>query len=252
MSEPAPFLPDSYDLSEAALKELYLDRDDEDVDVAELIADADEPTKGDLLIKGDLKKQSPQGSQTAGWSDGQHPLAPVVAPLRAPPRELTGRPRKSAEKTKPGGKVAVVIIGVGAVLVLGWAVNRPTQTPTLHAADAAKRSAAIAGLLHVADFAAGHKINPGESYGVDLPAGKVRVAVVTGEVRLTSKSGESLRACSNQPFVIDAASGSADPSPLIIACGREPALLQAEIPPPPLPAPAPIVAISPSTLTGGD
>ena len=241
MSEPAPFSPDSYDLSEAALKELYLERDDEDVDVAELIADADGPKKGDQ------DERSAGGGQPARGSDAPHPIAPTIAPLRAPPRELTGGPTR---KTRPGGKITAAILGVGVLLILGWANYHPTQTPR---ADAAKRPPAIAGLLHVADFAAGRKINPGENYGVDLPAGKVRVAVVAGEVRLTTRSGDSLRACSNQPFVIDEASGSANSAPLVTACGREPALLQAEIPQPPLPAPAPIVAISPSTLrTGGD
>jgi hypothetical protein len=244
LSEPAPFSPDSYDLSEAALKGLYLERDDEDVDVARLIADLDGPKKGDQ------EKSSAGGGQSAGGNDVSHSLAPTIAPLRAPPRE-TGRSGGPTAKTKPGGKITAAILGVGVLLVLGWANYHPTQTPP--AADAAKRPPAIAGLLHVADFAAGRKINPGDNYGVDLPAGKVRVAVVAGEVRLTSKGGESLRACSNQPFVIDAASGPANFAPLITACGREPALLQAEIPPPPLPAPAPVVAISPSTLrSGGD
>jgi hypothetical protein len=238
LSEPASFSPDSYDLSEAALKELYLERDDEDVEVAKLIADIDGPTKGDKEEK------------SAGGNDVPSSLAPMMAPLRAPPRELTGRSGKPTGKTKPAGKIAAAILGVGVLLVLGWANYHPTQTP--RGADAAKRPPAIAGLLHVADFAAGRKINPGENYGVDLPAGKVRIAVVAGEVRLTSKGGESLRGCSNQPFVIDA-SGSLNSAPLVTACGREPALLQAEIPPPPLPAPAPILAISRSSLrTGGD
>ena len=243
MSEPTPFSPDSYDLSEAALKELYLGRDDEDdAEVAKLIADADGPKKGNQ------EEISAFSGQFVGGDDVSHSLAPTIAPLRAPPREPTGRP---TGKTKPGGKITAAILGVGALLVLGWANYHPTQTPRV--AEAAKRPAAIAGILHVADFAAGRKINPGENYGVDLPAGKVRVAVVAGEVRLTSKGGESLRACSNQPFVIDAASGSAGSAPLVTACGREPALIQAEIPQPPLPAPAPTAAISRSTLrTGGD
>jgi hypothetical protein len=239
LSEPAPFSPDVYDLSEAALKELYLDRDDEDAEVAKLIVEADEPTKGDA--------EEADRRQSDSGGDVPRSLAPAVAPPRAPSRELTGRPGGPTGKMKPGDKVAAAILSVGALLALGWAAHRPTQTPPA----AAKPSAAVAGILHVADFAAGRKISPGQSYGVDLPAGKVRVAVVEGEVRLTSKSGESLRACSNQPFVIDAASGSANPSPTIIACGGQPALLRAEIPPPPLPAPAPLVAISPSTLGGG-
>ena len=245
MSEPASFSPDPYDLSEAALKELYLERDDEDIDVGEELGDADGPKKGDQA------QRSFGGGQSAGGNDVPHALAPTIAPLRPPSRELTGRSGGPTGKPKPGGKITAAVLGVGLLLVLGWANYRPTQTPP--AANAAKRPPAIAGLLHVADFAAGRRINPDENYGVDLPAGKVRVAVVAGEVRLTSKGGESLRACSNQPFVIDAAAGSANSAPLVTACGREPALLQAEIPPPPLPTPAPVVAISPSTLrSGGD
>ncbi len=159
----------------------------------------------------------------------------------------TNSPSKPAEKTKRRGKIVYVALAIGILFVFGWASYRPSSTPV--ATKAAKRPPAIVGVLQVADLATGRKINPGEAYAFDLPTGKVRVAVVAGEVALTSKSGQYLRSFSNQSFVVRSAPDSGNSThPLVSACGRQPSFLRAEIPQPPLPSPAPPVAISPSTL----
>jgi hypothetical protein len=235
LSEHAPSSPSPYDLSEAALRGLYLDRDDEDEEVAKLLAKTERPIAG-----------RPE-EQPAGVADAALRLAPAVGPARREPRESTDGLIKPA-KTKPRGKILGAVLAVfGLLLVFGWATSRHTQTPVV--ADAAKRPSAIAGALRVADLAAGRKINPGEIYGIDLPAGKVRIAVVAGEVALMSRSGESLRPCSSQPFVVDASSGSDNLAhPLVSACGHEASFIRAEIPPPPLPSPAPLDAITSSTI----
>jgi hypothetical protein len=233
LSEHAASSPSPYDLSEAAVRGLYLDRDDEDEEVAGLLAER--PIAG-----------GPE-EQPAVVADAAPRRAPAVGPARRDPLASTGSLIKPA-KTKPRGKILGAVVAVfGLLLVFGWATSRHTQTPVV--ADAAKRPFAIAGALHVADLAAGRKINPGEIYGVDLPAGKVRIAVVAGEVALMSRRGESLRPCSSQPFVVDASSGSDNLAhPLVSACGREASFIRAEIPPPPLPSPAPLDAITSSTV----
>ena len=239
MNGQAPSSTSPYDLSEDALKELYLENDEDHV-IAKLLAETEEP-----------RAASPQ-ERPAADGDAEFRVEPISGPTRAAPAESTIRLSKKVKK-KPASKIAgVVLVALAGLAVFGWASYRPAQTPTV-SADAAKGSPAIVGALRVADLAAGHKINPGETYDVDLPAGKVRVAVVAGEVRLLSKGGASLRPCSNQPFVVDASSGSDNSAhPLVSACGHEASFVQAEIPPPPLPSPAPVAAITPSTIRAGD
>lgn len=97
----------------------------------------------------------------------------------------------------------------------------------------------IAGYLHLAELATGFTINPGQTFGFDLPMGRTEIAVASGMVALETVDGETDRSCSGRQFFVDVAANSpATKTRFVSACGGEPSILKAAIPEP-VPTPKP-------------
>jgi len=248
LSEPEQFSPVTYDLSEAALKELYRDLDaDRAENVTKLIDEAEELIESSLQKKPDRSKNPPPDKPA-----GERPVAldgPKVEPAPTldskPARQQKTRDRDPS-RSKMGWKIAAALVAL-ALLAVAAGVIRHWPAPTPRVARAAQPAPAVTGFLHVADLAAGRKINPGEVYAVDIPADTAHLEVVSGAVALVARNGATLRSCSNESFVVEIKHGSpGSAGPLVSSCGKEPAVVRAAIPPPPLPAPVPTVSVSPS------
>jgi len=235
LSEPETSSP-AYDVSEAALKELYRDLDADRADVTKLIDEAEALIESNLESKPDANKR---GARAPADLTSKPAADSLPKPADDFGREPSVRPRRRR-------------IGVGLALLLvlfsvGFVAYGPFRSRL--AADVPRRSPQITGSLRVADLAAGHTIKPGDVYAVDIPSDAVRIKVLSGRVALVTKSGASLRACSDQPFVIEIKHGALSAAdPLLSGCGSAPSRIQAVIPQPPLPSPVPAPAISPALL----
>jgi hypothetical protein len=221
LSEPDKFSPDSYDLSEAALKELYRDFDADDPnDVSALI------DKASVLIGADLKDRiEPKKTVAPSVSD----VAARTPPVEPPARVAQNIRAKASPRPKLGPRLASIVVVLAFLAPLGWVFLRPT----------AVRQPTIKGFLGVADLAAGRTIRPGETYGVDIPSDQVRIEVLSGRVALVARSGAALRGCSDQPFDVEVKHGAATSAgPLVVSCGGGPSLIRAAMPQLPLPVPA--------------
>jgi hypothetical protein len=215
----------SYDLSEAALKELYDDQDADRPDKAEdLIGFTDDRAPG--------PRQGPSESVSVST-----PRSPVVLPSGEREEQVGARISSSSGRRRRLG-VAVVVALIAAVLIFGGLLSYPLFRAQL-APYFPETSLSITGVLRVADLAAGHAINPGETYGVDIPSGKAQIAVLSGQVALKAKNGSPVRACSNQSFTVVAKGLPASDNPFISSCGGAQAFIQAVIPQPPLPSSLP-------------
>ena len=233
MSDRDQFSAAPYDLSEAALKELYDDQD------------ADRPDEAEELIGfTDDSGSGPRQAVSERVSDSTR--APVVAlPSRERKEDVSARVSSNPSRRS---RVAAAVALIAGVLVLGGSLPYPPIRTHL-AAYLPEPSSSITGLLRVADLAAGHAINPGETYGVDIPPGRVQIAVLSGQVAVASKNGASLRPCSNRPFTAVIKGARSSENPLISSCGGAQAFIQAVIPLPPIPSSLP-ATISPSMKSG--
>jgi hypothetical protein len=223
-----------YDLSEAAFKELYRDLDD-DHDPAGATSAPKPGLTPSQIVEARAGLRAVDDRAVA-----QKPNEGKTAPLVATGREVV-RARvapapqgKRRRQMRPLAATAVVLVAL--VLVLASLAYDPIQA-RLSALFPERRPPKVTGALTVADLAAGHEIKPGETFVVNLPPGKVQIAVAGGEVALVTKVGATVRPCSKEPFEIEVKSdATATPPPLIAACGKEPASVAAVIPPPPLPS----------------
>lgn len=240
MSEPETS-PPAYDVSEAALKELYRDLDADRTDVTKLIDEAEALIESNLEPKpGSNKRETRRAADVAA--------KPAADSLPKPTddvgRDASVRPRRR-RRIRVGLAFGLVLLSIGFV------AYGPFRSRL--AAEAPRRSPSITGSLRVADLAAGHTIKPGDVYAVDIPSDAVRIKVLSGRVALVTTTGASLRACSDQPFVIEIKHGAPSAAnPLLSGCGNAPSRIQAVIPQPPLPSPVPAPAISPALLKQQD
>jgi hypothetical protein len=234
--DPEDLSSSDYDLSEAAFKELYRDLDD------------DRDTTGDETRSASRPGLTPpqiadarNGLKTAeDRAIAQKPKEGKTPPVIAPSRELVGARAAPAPRgrrrrgMRPLAATAIVLVAF--VLVLASLAYDPIQA-RLTALFPDRRPPKVAGVLTVADLAAGREIKPGETFAINMPQGKVQIAVSAGEVALVTKAGAIIRPCSKEPFEIEIKSeATASPPPLITACGKEPSSIAAVIPPPPLPS----------------
>ncbi|HLJ69997.1 MAG TPA: hypothetical protein VKU03_01685 [Roseiarcus sp.] len=240
MSEPEPSSP-AYDVSEAALKELYRDLDADRADVMKLIDEAE------ALIESNLERK-PGSNKREARAAADIASKPAADSLPKPTDDVGHdalvRPRR---RRRAGAGLALGLV----LLLVGFVAYAPFRSRLT--SDVPRRPPSITGFLRVADLAAGHTIKPGDVYAVDIPSDAVRIKVLSGRVALVTKNGASLRACSDQPFVIEIKHGAPSAAnPLLSGCGGAPSRIQAVIPQPPLPSPVPAPAISPALLKRQD
>jgi hypothetical protein len=235
----------AYDLSETAFKKLYQDLDDDRFEeTIKRVADAEART--DLNPKSSVATANkPEDERRPGFKDRTSDLRRSAsvglppAPLEARPSDRLTSPRDDAPppRKQRGGRVRLLsLLVVAAIAVALLFIYVPFNGPvrTQSAARSARQSSPVTGILHVADLAAGHTINPGEIYGVEAPPSEVKIAIASGQVALTKKDGAAIRACSSETFTLPGGVTRSE-SPLIAACGGAPAFIQAVIPQPALP-----------------
>jgi hypothetical protein len=240
----------AYDVSETAFKKLYQDLEGERfeetlmrVATAEARTDFNPKSLVDLAPKpiSQTAKDEKRRGLEGRTSNSRRAVSVGLAPAAIEPRpgDRLAAPREGATPRKQrGGPVrllGLVIVAIIAVALLFIYVplNGPARKQPV--ASAARQSPAITGVLHADDLAAGHAINPGETFSVDAPSSEVKIAIASGQVALTKKDGAPLRACSNESFSLPGGGARAE-TPLIAACGGVPAFIQAVIPQPALPA----------------
>jgi hypothetical protein len=224
----------AYDLSEAAFKELYRDFDDDPAPTGEEPRPVSKPGLTPSQIA-----EARAGAKAAGDDrpTPQKQRAGGAAPAVSTSRQLVAVRGSRAKSRRPMSRLAATaVVLVACVLVLASLAYDPIQA-RLSALFPERRPPKVTGTLSVADLAAGHEIKPGETFAVNIPPGKVQIAVSTGEVALVTNAGATLRPCSKEPFSIETKSDApGTPPPLIAACGKEPSSVEAVIPQPPLPA----------------
>jgi hypothetical protein len=231
-----------FDLSEAAFKELYRDLGDHTDEVngpgeapskmasPSQIADSAAPTFG-----GRAADRPPLRTS----DDDKTFFAQATAPSTTIGRDLVRvspasvAPTRRTRRMRPLAAKATLLIA--AAVVLGSLANDPIQA-WLSGLFPEKRPPSITGALNVDDLAAGRQIKPGETFSINIPPGKVQIAVNSGQVALVTKTGAVVRPCSNETFFIEVKPVATTPSPLIASCGKDPSLIEAVIPPPPLPS----------------
>jgi ferric-dicitrate binding protein FerR (iron transport regulator) len=237
-----------YDLSEAALKKLYREADDDAFyQTTNLINEAEKWFEFDVKNEADSEPNAglrPEDGNRKRSDDSQAAALGVAYSTRLPPDLMPEKPAAPVV----GGDVSdrrsvrprVVAIALIAIVLLLVCVASSNSIRMRFSAYFPRSSPSMTGVLHAAELAAGHEINPGETYSVDIPQSNVQIAVLSGQVALASKNGASLRPCSNQPFVVKAADGSSGlANPFVSSCGGAPSFIQAVIPQPPLPSPVP-------------
>jgi hypothetical protein len=248
--DPNDIQDDAYDVSETAFKKLYQDLEDERFEET-MNRSAEAQTRIAFNPRSVLDLASKPVSQTPN-KENRLPLQDRTSGLRRsaavglPPAALEARPSdrlasppdraaSARQRRRPIRLLSLFVVAAIAVALIFIYVplKGPTHTPSK--ARAVRQSPVVTGILHVADLAAGHTINPGETYGVETPPSEVNIAIATGQVALTKKDGVAMRACSNESFTLSGG-GAGSESPLIAACGGAPAFIQAVIPQPALPA----------------
>jgi hypothetical protein len=239
----------AYDVSETAFKKLYQELEDDRFEetmtrVAQAEARADFTPKNIVepaprpVSQAVRRERLPRVQDRASGSLGGA-VSSTPAALETRPSDRLGPSRDEATSRKRSGGPArllglFVVAAIAVVLLFVYVpFNGPTRTRP--EARSKQESPAITGVLHPADLAAGHTINPGETYGVEAPPSEVNIAITSGQVALTKKDGAAIRGCSNEPFTLPGGGASAE-SPLIAACGGAQAFIQAVIPQPALPA----------------
>jgi hypothetical protein len=217
-----------YDLSEAAIKELYTEAEPRktriDPDLAAGLRRSDESLQRD-------------DSRAARQAAASNPLlAPIPEPASARKEDrIVGRgvSRRRRPRFRAFRICAVALI---AAVLLATGLLHADQIRALLASYLPLRPPSINGTLRAADLAAGHGLNPGETYEIDVPPGTAQIAVVSGRVALVTKEGAIARPCSRQPFTLEPVDRSI---PLVSACGGKASFIQAVIPQPPLPSALP-------------
>jgi hypothetical protein len=229
-SNKSPAVP--YDLSEAAIKELYSDAEPR-------------KTRRDPHLAADLRRSDEglkRGDSPAARQAASNPLLPPIPEPASALKEdrIVGggvskrrRPRRRAFRISAVALIAAVLLAVG--------LSHADQIRALLASYLPLRPPSINGTLHAADLAAGHGLNPGETDEIDVPPGTAQIAVVSGQIALVTREGAITRPCSRQPFTLEPVGRSI---PLVSSCGGRPSFIQAVIPQPPLPSALPDEATS--------
>ena len=222
----------AFDLSEDAIRQLYPDREP---DFA-LDRDGREEADGDGRAGAAADSRGKAAKQDPKTIDFNLAL-PLLdrPPSRVAPPEPAGKKLGASARRRRKGRLLGVIAGLAVILVGGyWLLPGPRAAdhaaPTT-AVGGPSRARSVAGVLGVADLAAGRALDPGATYGIDRAVGKTTIKVASGRISLLDKKGAVSRPCSDQSFA-----ASDDTSGLLVsACDAKPAFIVAVIPPPPLP-----------------
>jgi hypothetical protein len=216
-----------YDVSEAAIKELYSDPEPRKTRI--------DPDRAVDLRRSDESLHR-DDSRAARQTASNPILPPIPQPASALKEDrIVGRgvskrrrPRFRAFRISAVALIAAVLLAAGLL--------HTDQIRALLASYLPLRPPSINGVLHAADLAAGRGLNPGETYEIDVPPGTAQIAVVSGQIALVTREGAIARPCSRQPFTLAPVGRSI---PLVSSCGGKPSFIQAVIPQPPLPSALP-------------
>jgi hypothetical protein len=214
VSDDTKFAAVPYDLTEAAIKELY----------------------SDLEVRRNRNDPGPTADlrRTAAPQNPTDAVPPSTPGAKA--QTISGGVSSVARRRRPRRAIRRFVVALTAAVLLAAGLSHANQIRAFLASYFRQRPPSIIGILHAADLAAGHGLNPGETYEVDIPPGTVKIAVVSGRVALVTKDGATLRLCSKEPFTLEPVQGS---NPLVSSCGGKASFIQAVIPQPPLPSAVP-------------
>jgi hypothetical protein len=244
VGDPENFSTSAYDVSETAFKRLYSDIDDirSDELMMKIIKEADEqaePNPRTTVDRAAKAAPRPAGEILPPKPIASKGLAPSASTPSIDPalvKQASAGAPKAARRRRP---IQMIVLAAVALAAIGFLYERSQpdhiirpwltialQTPAPH----------VTGLLHVADLAAGRTIKPGETYGVDIPPDTVRIAVISGQVKLANGGADLLRPCSSETFTVEVKEGRrVTKEPYISSCNDTPAFIQAVIPQPTLP-----------------
>jgi hypothetical protein len=237
----------AYDVSETAFKKLYQELEDDRFEetmtrVVDAEARADFNPRNIIdpaprpVSQTAKRERLPRVEDRASGLPGRPADSATLAAVERRPSDRLSDPREDATfRRRRGGPTRLLgLFAVAAIAVVLLFVYVPFNGPA-RTRPGKQESPLITGVLRPADLAAGHTINPGETYGVEAPPSEVNIAVTSGQIALMKKDGAAARACSNESFTLPGGGASSE-SPLIAACGGAPAFIQAVIPQPALPA----------------